>query len=165
MTGVSRLPCADTPSPIPRLSSPDAHMSPSLLLSLWEMQHGCLRWSEPRAGWWRENIRRSRDREEDLYQEDKKASSRAPALALYLTQSPLHPRESVCSVGQGQESPHWLPEGEGTTFLPLSWPLPRASPGLSSISLGIDMHMGDFPGHPVAKTSPSKAGSEGLIID
>lgn len=119
MTGVGQLPCADTPSPIPRLASPDAHMSPSLLLSLWELQHGCLRWSEPRARWRRENICRSRDREEDLCQEEKKASSRAPALALHLTQSPHHsqlPRESFCSLGRGQESPHWLPEGEGTTF-------------------------------------------------
>ena len=64
---------------------------------------------------------------------------------------------------RGQESPHWLPEGEEPTFLPPSWSLPWASPGLSSVSLGIDMHMGDVPGCPVAKTSPSNAGGEGLI--
>lgn len=42
MTGVGQLPNTDTPSPIPRLTSPDAHMSHSLSLSLWERQHGCL---------------------------------------------------------------------------------------------------------------------------
>lgn len=42
MTGVGQLPYTDTPSPIPRLRSPDAHMSHSLSLSLWEKQHGCL---------------------------------------------------------------------------------------------------------------------------
>ena len=99
MTGVGQLPCADTPSPIPRLASPDAHMSPSLLLSLWELQHGCLRWSETRACWRSKNTRRSRDREEDLCQEHKKASSRAPALALHLTQSPHHPPRLTAAPG------------------------------------------------------------------
>lgn len=47
MTGVGQLPCTDTPSPIPRLTSPDAHMSHSLSLSLWEQQHGCLRGPGP----------------------------------------------------------------------------------------------------------------------
>lgn len=37
MTGVGRLPCTDAPSPIPRLTSPDAHMSHSLSISLWEL--------------------------------------------------------------------------------------------------------------------------------
>lgn len=47
MTGVGQFPCADTPSPIPRLTSPDAHMSHSLSLSLWEQQRGCLRGPGP----------------------------------------------------------------------------------------------------------------------
>lgn len=47
MTGVGQLRYTDTPSPIPRLTNPDAHMSHSLSLSLWERQHGCLRGSRP----------------------------------------------------------------------------------------------------------------------
>lgn len=49
MTGVGQLPRADTPAPVPRLTSPDAHMSPSLSLSLWELQPGCLGRFQPRA--------------------------------------------------------------------------------------------------------------------
>lgn len=100
MTGVGQLPCTDTPSPIPRLVSPDAHMSPSLLLSLWELQHGCLRWSETRACWQSKNACRSGDQEEALCQEDKKASSRAPALALHLTQGPHHPPRLTAAPGR-----------------------------------------------------------------
>ena len=130
MTGVGQLPCADTPSPIPRLASPDAHMSPSLLLSLWELQHGCLRWSEPRACWWRENICRSRDLEEDLCQEDKKASSRVPALALHLTQSPHHsPRltaaRGVCLLSGSRTGKPSLAPRRGGNHIPPTLPTPN----------------------------------------
>ena len=67
--------------------------------------------------------------------------------------------------GSRTGKPSLAPRRGGNHILPPFRPLTWASPGLSSTSLGIDMHMRDFPGCPVAKTSPSNAGSEGLIAD
>lgn len=95
MTGVGQLPCTDTPSLIPRLTSPDAHMSHSLSFSLWELRLGCFRRSWPRAGWWREKACMSSKQKGPCQGRSAllcpRPWSRAPSLAAHLPQKPHHP--------------------------------------------------------------------------
>lgn len=147
MTGVGQLPCTDTPSPIPRLTSPDAHMSHSLSLSLWELQHGCPRGSS--------RARHGRKAGLPGAQKDPQVQSAllcprpgrrdAPGTAASPRTSTPSPctrgclRETVCSQVQGQESPHWLREsgsGKHSTSTAGPSPTPHFCPGLLSNGAG-----------------------------
>lgn len=123
MTGVGQLPCTDSPSPIPRLTSPDAHMSHSLSLSLWEQQHGCLRGPGREDAGERVGKTPVSSEQKDLCQEVQNAlacprsTTRAPSLAPHLLPGTRRPPHAHSCLGRpsapGQESPPWLREGSG----------------------------------------------------
>lgn len=130
MTGVGQLPRADTPAPVPRLTSPDAHMSPSLSLSLWELQPGCLGRFQPRA-YLQGGKGQARPRKRTFAKKHKGHTAGHPSWPRTSPRPPISQIqahsclwEAVCSLVQGQR-------GESSvTHIPATLPAPALGSSL-----------------------------------
>lgn len=127
--------CADTPSPDSQALQPRRpHMSPSLLLSLWECMGASDGPDPEQAGGGKTYADPGTGRRTFT-----KKTRRLPAghLLWALQFSPRVPTTpgSLSALWVKDRKASLAPEGEGTTFLPLSWPLPQQVLGFHQFPL------------------------------